>query len=97
MTDYSTPTSTNSKKYVWRVLLTNCLIAYFSGGHVNPAVTLGVLLAGAISPLLALGYVLSQLLGAIVGAGFARVGLIFMIILYRIICFHIHMLFTRQA
>ena len=44
-----------------------------SGAHINPAVTLGVLLAGAISPLLALGYVLSQLLGAIVGAGFARV------------------------
>jgi glycerol uptake facilitator-like aquaporin len=48
-------------------------IVLFSGGHINPAVTLGVLLAGAISPLLALGYVLSQLLGAIVGAGFARV------------------------
>lgn len=44
-----------------------------SGGHINPAVTVGVFLAGALSPLLALLYIISQLLGAIVGAGLARV------------------------
>ena len=57
------------------MLTKSYIIICYSGGHVNPAVTLGVLLAGAISPLLALGYVVSQLLGAIVGAGFARVSL----------------------
>lgn len=48
------------------------MVGGISGGHINPAVTLGVLLAGAISPLLALLYVICQLLGAIAGAGFAR-------------------------
>lgn len=43
-----------------------------SGGHINPAVTVGVLCAGAISPVLALCYVFSQLLGSIVGAALAR-------------------------
>ena len=47
----------------------------YSGGHINPAVTVGVLLAGSISPLLALLYIICQLLGAIVGAGFARVSI----------------------
>ena len=45
----------------------------FSGGHFNPAVTLGATLAGALSPLLAAGYVLAQIFGAILGAAFVRV------------------------
>src|ERR1700751_2489334 len=39
-----------------------------SGGHMNPAVTVGVLAAGAIDVVTAVGYVLSQLVGGIAGA-----------------------------
>jgi MIP family channel proteins len=39
-----------------------------SGGHMNPAVTVGVLAAGAMRAGEALGYILSQLLGGIAGA-----------------------------
>jgi MIP family channel proteins len=39
-----------------------------SGGHMNPAVTVGVLAAGAISAGEAAGYVVSQLIGAVVAA-----------------------------
>ncbi|KAL3875606.1 hypothetical protein ACJMK2_033541 [Sinanodonta woodiana] len=43
-----------------------------SGGHFNPAVTLGVLIAGAIKPALAWCYFIAQLLGGLLGAAFAR-------------------------
>ena len=39
-----------------------------SGGHFNPAVTIGVLAAGAIRVGEAVGYVISQLVGAVIGA-----------------------------
>ena len=39
-----------------------------SGGHMNPAVTVGVLAAGAVNPIDAIGYVASQLVGGIAGA-----------------------------
>src|ERR1700756_3796815 len=39
-----------------------------SGGHMNPAVTIGVLAAGAMDTITAIGYVLSQLAGGIAGA-----------------------------
>jgi MIP family channel proteins len=39
-----------------------------SGGHMNPAVTVGVLAAGAMRAGEALGYILSQLIGGIAGA-----------------------------
>ena len=39
-----------------------------SGGHFNPAVTVGVLLAGAMHVGEAVGYIVSQLVGGIVGA-----------------------------
>jgi len=39
-----------------------------SGGHMNPAVTVGVLAAGAMRAGEALGYILSHLLGGIAGA-----------------------------
>jgi MIP family channel proteins len=44
-----------------------------SGGHMNPAVTVGVLAAGAISAGEAFGYIVSQLIGGIVGALLLRV------------------------
>ena len=40
-----------------------------SGCHINPAVTLGVLIAGKISVRDAVGYVVAQLIGGIAGAG----------------------------
>ncbi|HEX6350191.1 MAG TPA: aquaporin [Candidatus Dormibacteraeota bacterium] len=42
--------------------------AAISGGHLNPAVTLGALSAGKISPLNAAGYWVSQFLGALSAA-----------------------------
>jgi aquaporin Z len=39
-----------------------------SGGHMNPAVTIGVLATGAIDAVAALGYVVSQVFGGIAGA-----------------------------
>ncbi|MFD7922788.1 MIP family channel protein [Streptomyces sp. NPDC059740] len=43
-------------------------IGPISGSHVNPAITLGMLLAKRISPRTALEYWVAQILGAIVGA-----------------------------
>lgn len=40
-----------------------------SGGHLNPAVTCGVLAAGKIKPGAAVGYIAAQCLGAIAAAG----------------------------
>lgn len=39
-----------------------------SGGHMNPAVTVGVLTAGAMNPTDAIGYIGSQFVGGIAGA-----------------------------
>ena len=39
-----------------------------SGGHMNPAVTVGVLAAGAMDTITAIGYVISQLAGGVAGA-----------------------------
>ena len=39
-----------------------------SGGHMNPAVTIGVLAAGAMGVGEAIGYIISQLIGGIAGA-----------------------------
>jgi aquaporin Z len=44
-------------------------IGGISGCHVNPAVTIGVLVAGKIELKDAIGYIVSQCLGAILGAG----------------------------
>ncbi|MBT2522874.1 MIP/aquaporin family protein [Arthrobacter sp. ISL-28] len=42
--------------------------AYISGGHFNPAITLGNLVAGRIRPMDAGAYLVAQLLGAVAGA-----------------------------
>jgi MIP family channel proteins len=39
-----------------------------SGGHMNPAVTVGVLAAGAMRPSDAVGYIVAQLIGGVAGA-----------------------------
>ncbi|XP_033752227.1 aquaporin-8-like isoform X2 [Pecten maximus] len=43
-----------------------------SGGHFNPAVSLGVCLAGGLSIVLTIAYAVSQILGGMLGAAFAR-------------------------
>ena len=48
----------------------------FSGGHCNPAVTLGVVAAGRLHPVLGVGYWLAQFGGAVVAASlFVALGL----------------------
>ena len=54
-------------------ILTQCV---FSGGHFNPAVTLGVGLSSGMPWILMPFYVLAQLSGGILGAGVMRVSLI---------------------
>ncbi len=44
-----------------------------SGGHMNPAVTIGVLAAGAMGVGEAVGYIVSQLIGGVAGALFLSV------------------------
>ena len=44
-------------------------IGGISGCHINPAVTVGVLVAGRMSSKDAIGYIISQLIGATLGAG----------------------------
>ena len=44
--------------------------ANISGGHINPAVTLAVCIAGKISPIRGGMYVIAQLAGAVIGAAF---------------------------
>lgn len=48
-------------------------VAVNSGGHLNPAVTLGIALAGAITKHMAAAYVLAQILGGLIGAVLVRV------------------------
>ncbi|GFN96913.1 Aquaporin-8 [Plakobranchus ocellatus] len=43
-----------------------------SGGHLNPAVTLGIFLTGGIGPLNAILYIISQLIGSLTGAALTR-------------------------
>lgn len=44
-------------------------LGHISGGHYNPAVTLGMLVARRIDITSAIGYVIAQLVGAVLGAG----------------------------
>ncbi len=48
------------------------IFSYHSGAHVNPAVTIGVLLARKIDAAKAVGYLIAQLLGAAVAAFILR-------------------------
>jgi aquaporin Z len=41
---------------------------YVSGGHFNPVITVGNLIAGRVRAVAALGYVAAQIIGGVVGA-----------------------------
>lgn len=47
-----------------------------SGGHFNPAVSLGVTLIGGLKAILLIPYWISQLLGGLIGAALAKVRVI---------------------
>ncbi|KAG5283001.1 hypothetical protein AALO_G00037160 [Alosa alosa] len=48
------------------------ITAGISGGHMNPAVTLGVTVAGGLKLIMLFPYWAAQFCGAMLGAGFAR-------------------------
>ena len=69
---------TNGHQSGWIVITFGWAIGVFtgvlfaapiSGAHLNPAVTLALVLAGSFSPSLMLMYISAQLLGAMFGAG----------------------------
>ena len=55
---------------------TEILLCIHSGGHLNPAVTLGVFCTGTLAPGVALGYIAAQLLGSITASALAKVCLL---------------------
>lgn len=44
-----------------------------SGGHLNPAVTVGVFIAGGVNIIAAVSYLFAQIIGGIIGASFVLV------------------------
>ncbi len=46
---------------------------YYSGGHLNPAITIGVFIAGGLNAIAAVLYFIAQIIGGIVGASFVMV------------------------
>ena len=55
------------------VLVFVCAYGSISGGHVNPAVTVGVLAAGAITAAEAAGYIVCQIAGGVAAALLLRI------------------------
>ncbi|MFK4638712.1 MIP/aquaporin family protein [Paenarthrobacter histidinolovorans] len=55
--------------------VTACMVAfgYVSGGHFNPAITLGNLIAGRIRAIAAVAYIAAQLIGSVLGAALVYV------------------------
>lgn len=52
--------------------LLNSPLLIFAGGHINPAVTFGMLIARKVSFVKAVAYMIAQCLGAICGAGLVK-------------------------
>ncbi len=48
-------------------------IGHISGGHINPAITVALLITRKISVIRAILFVIAQAVGAIMGAGFLKV------------------------
>ena len=63
-----TPLITITTAWGFAVFVAAYITGQFSGAHLNPAVTIGLLVAGKFSSELALGYITAQILGAMLGS-----------------------------
>ena len=66
-----TPLISITTAWGFAVFVAAYITGQFSGAHLNPAVTIGLLFAGKFSSELVFGYILSQLFGAMLGSGLA--------------------------
>ena len=63
-----TPLITITTAWGFAVFVAAYITGQFSGAHLNPAVTIGLFVAGKFSSELVVGYILAQILGAMLGS-----------------------------
>ena len=62
-----TPLITITTAWGFAVFVAAFITGQFSGAHLNPAVTIGLVIAGKFSSELMIGYIIAQILGAMLG------------------------------
>ena len=62
-----TPLITITTAWGFAVFVAAFITGQFSGAHLNPAVTIGLVIAGKFSSELMIGYIIAQVLGAMLG------------------------------
>ena len=63
-----TPLITITTAWGFAVFVAAFITGQFSGAHLNPAVTIGLVIAGKFSSELMIGYIVAQILGAMLGS-----------------------------